>query len=284
MADYKSSHTGTQIDNAVDQAHTHENKILLDTYNQTNENLSDAVNKKHEHTNKVVLDNTTASYTEEEKSKLSGLSNYVLTPATQTTLGGIKVGNNLTIEEDGTLNATGGSSGTTEYSLLTNKPQINSIELNGNKTSSDLGLVSSETGKGLSTNDYTDTEKQNNASNTSARHTHSNKDLLDTYTQTNSDISGAVSMKHEHTNKTILDNVTASYTTTEKTKLAGIETGAQVNTVNSVNNKTGAVILSANDVGAMPASTIVTAFWKGTQVEYDALGTYGPNTLYLITE
>ena len=227
MADYTSSHTGTQIDNAVDQAHTHENKILLDTYNQTNENLSDAVNKKHEHTNKVVLDNATASYTEEEKVKLSGLSNYVLTPATQTTLGGIKVGNNLTIEEDGTLNATGGSSGTTDYSVLTNKPQINSIELSGIKTSSDLGLVSSEAGKGLSTNDYTDTEK---------------------------------------------------------TKLAGIETGAQVNTVNSVNNKTGAVILSANDVGAMPASTIVTAFWKGTQVEYDALGTYGPNTLYLITE
>jgi hypothetical protein len=39
------------------------------------------------------------------------------------------------------------------------------------------------------------------------------------------------------------------YTTTEKNKLAGIETGAQVNTVTSVATKTGAVTLDKNDVG-----------------------------------
>lgn len=32
------------------------------------------------------------------------------------------------------------------------------------------------------------------------------------------------------------------------------------------------------------ASTVVTAFWTGTQAEYDALGTYSDTTLYLITE
>ena len=37
-----------------------------------------------------------------------GGSGYVLPPATQDTLGGIKVGQNLTIEEDGTLNAQAG--------------------------------------------------------------------------------------------------------------------------------------------------------------------------------
>jgi hypothetical protein len=39
------------------------------------------------------------------------------------------------------------------------------------------------------------------------------------------------------------------YTTTEKNKLAGIEAGAQMNTVTSVATKTGAVTLDKNDVG-----------------------------------
>ena len=39
---------------------------------------------------------------------------------------------------------------------------------------------------------------------------------------------------------------------TDKTKLDGIESGAQRNTVTSVNNKTGAVTLTASDVGASP--------------------------------
>lgn len=46
------------------------------------------------------------------------------------------------------------------------------------------------------------------------------------------------------------------------TKLSGIEEGAQVNTVDSVNGKTGEVTLSASDVGAEPAFTKNTAFNK----------------------
>ena len=42
---------------------------------------------------------------------------------------------------------------------------------------------------------------------------------------------------------------TEDYTTTEKNKLAGIEAGAQVNTVTSVAGKTGAVTLAKSDVG-----------------------------------
>ena len=40
-------------------------------------------------------------------------------------------------------------------------------------------------------------------------HTHSNKALLDTYTQTEVDLADAVAKKHEHTNKVVLDGVTA---------------------------------------------------------------------------
>lgn len=185
-----------------------------------------------------------------------------------------------------------------------------------------IPLVREEEGKGLSTNDYTNEDKQAVQDNTTARHTHSNKNILDT--------------------------ITASYTTEEKNKLAGIEPGAQVNTVASVNSKTGAVTLTASDVGALPADTtiptktsdlqndsgfitaapvdsvngktgavvlnandvgalpsttaiptktsdltndsnfisssIVTAFWQGTQSEYDALENKDTTTLYMIIE
>ena len=40
-------------------------------------------------------------------------------------------------------------------------------------------------------------------------HTHSNKALLDTYTQTEVNLADAVTKKHEHTNKVVLDGVTA---------------------------------------------------------------------------
>src|SRR5690606_30355456 len=42
---------------------------------------------------------------------------------------------------------------------------------------------------------------------------------------------------------------TEDYTTAEKSKLAGIQAGAQVNTVTSVAGKTGAVTLAKGDVG-----------------------------------
>lgn len=50
-----------------------------------------------------------------------------------------------------------------------------------------------------------------------------------------------------------LDNVSSGttnkvYTATEQSKLAGIETGAEVNTVDSVNTKTGAVVLNPDDL------------------------------------
>lgn len=39
------------------------------------------------------------------------------------------------------LNQGGGGGGTSDYTDLTNKPKINNVELSGNKTTSDLGIV-----------------------------------------------------------------------------------------------------------------------------------------------
>ena len=62
---------------------------------------------------------------------------YQLPVASQTTLGGIKVGNNLSIGQDGTLNA---EKSTQSYTELTNKPKINNVELDGEKSLDDLGI------------------------------------------------------------------------------------------------------------------------------------------------
>lgn len=51
----------------------------------------------------------------------------------------ITIGENLTLS-NGILSATGGSSGTMDYSDLTNKPQINNVTLTGNKSLADLGI------------------------------------------------------------------------------------------------------------------------------------------------
>lgn len=48
-----------EVQTALNKAHEHANKALLDTYTQTEENLADAVSKKHSHSNKTVLDGIT---------------------------------------------------------------------------------------------------------------------------------------------------------------------------------------------------------------------------------
>ena len=53
--------TETNLADAVTKKHDHSNKSLLDTYTQTESNLADAVSKKHAHTNKTVLDDLSDS-------------------------------------------------------------------------------------------------------------------------------------------------------------------------------------------------------------------------------
>lgn len=76
-------------------------------------------------------DSTHRLVTDTEKAKINGLANIKT----------IGVGLNLD-DVTGELTATGGGTGgTTNYNDLSNKPQINSVVLSGNKTSADLGLA-----------------------------------------------------------------------------------------------------------------------------------------------
>ena len=49
------------VEELEQEAHTHENKALLDTYTQTDEDLASAVEDKHTHENKALLDTYTQS-------------------------------------------------------------------------------------------------------------------------------------------------------------------------------------------------------------------------------
>lgn len=72
--------------------------------------------------------------------------------------------------------------------------------------------VNKENGKDLSSNDFTDEYKQKVDSATSNKHTHENKSLLDSYTQTEDNIADAVNKKHTHENINLLDSYTQTDT------------------------------------------------------------------------
>lgn len=93
------------------------------------------------------------------------------TPIATTSVAGkvIPDGETITVDQDGTIHSVGGGGGggTTDYSLLTNKPQINSVELSGNKSLSSLGLMSATdintalNGKANASTTYSKTETDN---------------------------------------------------------------------------------------------------------------------------
>ena len=167
---------------------------------------------------------------------------------------------------------------TKNYNLLQNKPQINSVELMGNKSLEDLGInpdaeenvidvvkvngsaltpdenkavnVTVTTGsdngtvkvngsdvavKGLKSAAFTEATAYDAAG--SAAEVQGNVDELTVV------VNGKVDKVQ---GKGLSQN---DFTNAYKTKLDGIEAGAQVNTVTSVAGKTGAVILSKSDVG-----------------------------------
>lgn len=108
------------------------------------------------------------------------------------------------------------------------------------------GKVDTVAGKGLSTNDYTDSEKTKLSGIEAGAEVNVQADWnqsssgADDYIK-NKPVNLVMDASYVHT-----DN---NYTSDEKTKLSGIEAGAEVNDVTSVNTKTGAVVLDAGDIG-----------------------------------
>ena len=84
---------------------------ISDTINTIDDEIDTLKKDSHTHDNKEILDNTTASFTSQDQTKLNGIevhaNNYSLPKATDSELGGIIVGDNLTIT-DGVLSANPG--------------------------------------------------------------------------------------------------------------------------------------------------------------------------------
>jgi hypothetical protein len=87
----------------------------------------------------------------------------------------------------------------TNYSVWSSQKTNNELQAEANlRTSADANLQSQITTLQASS------------------HTHSNKSLLDTYTQSEANLADAVAKKHSHANQTILDNTNESFTTSLK--------------------------------------------------------------------
>lgn len=132
-----------------------------------------------------------------------------------------------------------GTGGTTDYTQLSNKPQINGNTLTGNKSGSEIGLVNAVPGKGLSTNDYTTAEK-NKLSGIEAQ---ANKTVIDNTLTNAGQAADAKAVGDALVGK--VDKITGKqlstedYTTAEKTKLAGIEAQANKTVIDSTLTQTG---------------------------------------------
>ena len=117
----------TTIPTKTSQLTNDSNFVVDSTYVHTDNNFTsalkssydNAVTNSHTHSNKSVLDNTTASYTTEEKTKLSSLDNYSLPTASTTVKGGIKVdGTSITVDENGVASASESGGGLTEADVF----------------------------------------------------------------------------------------------------------------------------------------------------------------------
>lgn len=208
-ADKSTTYTKTEVDGLLDDKQDNLTTAQLNAVNSgiTSTLVSDInsnTSARHTHSNKTILDNTTASFT----------------TALQTKLNGIESGANVNVIESIKVNGTAQTITSkavdiavpTKTSDLTNDSGfISDLSSYYTKTETDDLLddkVDKVSGKGLSTNDFTNTYKSNVDSNTSARHTHSNK--------------------------SILDNITSAFTTEQATKLSGIESGAEVNDISTI--------------------------------------------------
>lgn len=165
--------------------------------------------------------------------------------ASASALGMIKVGNNLTIDSDGTLHAQAGG-GASSWNELTDKPTtLAGYGITDAAKSSDLTAHTSDT-----TIHITSSERTNWNSAYSNSHTHSNKSTLDGISSTNvSNWNSAASNSHWHSNKSTLDNINQNLSTkSTPTFGGGLVTGStsglniQHSDGNSINGRNGTTI------------------------------------------
>lgn len=145
----KNYYTKTEVDNYVNalKKEIAANKITVDsalsstsTNPVQNKAITSVLNNKaaSNHTHNVASNTSNGFMSSEDKKKLDGISgsgDYVLPVASATVLGGVKIGENLTIK-DGVLSATGGGSSGGGYTL----PVASAAVLGGVKVGNNLSI------------------------------------------------------------------------------------------------------------------------------------------------
>lgn len=150
-------------------------------------NWDSAYSDKHTHANKTILDNTTASYTTTEQTKLSGLSNYTLPIADDTTLGGVVSGTDITIGVDGSVSVVDNSHNHT-ISNVTDLTTTLSAKLDSSSyTASDV-LTKLKTVDGSGSGLDSELLNGNYSSYYLSRANHTGSNTLVTYTPTASNL------------------------------------------------------------------------------------------------
>lgn len=201
--------TDTNIQKWETNSHTHTNKAVLDTitadsiHTHSNKSYLDSINQNLSKTSDVNFGSVKATGDIIAYSTGQSTENYPI--ASSTALGCIKVGNNLSITNDGTLSAQAG--GVTSWNELKDKPTtLAGYGITDAAKASDL---TSHTGN--TTVHITATERTNWSSAYSNSHTHSNKTTLDGISSTNvSNWNTAYTNNHTHSNKSVIDGITST--------------------------------------------------------------------------
>ena len=248
---------------------------------------------------------------------------YTLPVATTSTLGGVKPdGTTITVTGEGVISAVGGSSGTTDYTALTNKPAIAGVTLEGDKSLVDLGIqaagdyalaseiptVTSDltNDSGFITNtalaDYAQTSSLATVATSGSYNDLEDKPSIpEAYTLPTASTTELGGVKVDGTTITIADGVISAqasdpYTlpTASADTLGGIKVGSGLGIedgvlsvtaaggVTSVNGDTGEVTVS--EIQDSHVTTNMYKIWVGTKAEYDSIATKDPYTLYYIQE
>lgn len=200
-----------EIEQAITNSHSHDNKEYLDTIDQNLSTVSDVLFGSVKATGDVIAYAT-------------GNHDISYPIASSGALGCIMVGDGLTITEEGVLSVTGGSGGGTvsEWGDITGTLSAQTdlwTELNKKANTADLSITnwnnaynSAHTHSNLSVlNGISSTNISNWNTAYNQRHTHSNKSVLDGISS--SDVSNwdsAYSQRHTHSNKSYLDVINQS--------------------------------------------------------------------------
>lgn len=135
----------TNWNTAYSNSHTHANKSVIDGITSTNvSNWNTAFNNNHTHSNKANLDSINQNLATNSNvlfnsiksagdviAFATGSSTLTLPIASNSALGCIKVGNNLIIREDGTLDANAGGITEVDWSIIKNKPTFSTVATSG---------------------------------------------------------------------------------------------------------------------------------------------------------